>query len=470
MHTDDNDTPRLMIHRGTQPDDLTMHAHPPQIGVPGRFAWRPAPDLPHAFGVDQIPGGKLRPADSPHPAISGIAVPTHIAQYDRPSRRHGYGRGVEHPQGRRWLVTLRPATIEEAAPVLAAEATRHIPDTREAWERLGVEDPAAITTLIEAGWTPRELAREHGIRVVDEADARVVATHLDPRGRRPQAGWYVVPQEAIPVTERWRASQALSLLEGGIDLSRAQLLRQIGYTSVDEALAARAPQVEPGATRVRLDPGHPHVQPVWAGSAEHMQHYLHERVLGWTWDLHTETGPRVVHVGRAHLSPSWMLWDDGQITTGRWHSTYSRPQTLSTAAAKALELVVQGGRTDERDLWDPMLQAHNHSWSRDQIGQDRDQGWWYTSHLEEHVFDLGTETVTWWKIEHSTSTPTGYGDGSEPAMSLHTSRAEAVEAAHRYRRAQIDQRPTGGVVWADPVLTTIADGAIVLGNMQARAR
>lgn len=524
-----SDQPTITISRGS--GEAAPEVGPYRQGVAERATWPTNEHTPEVFSAEHVPGGRTLAAG----LVTGIVVPVQTSSryYDE----DGLSFGVGADEGHVYVATVRAATADEAAPILAAEQhaahlrelttrtrallrwrhpdpevgavyanplTEPTPDTavdvpqapeygqipfpdrilidraaglvwtlayngadgdnwsasnygshvalshaltpeRErlvadliatyadaaAWERLGVQ-PEAAHALIEAGWALSDYRQVTTMRVVDAADAAALTART--RQEWQEVGWPLDRYRQGGVGQAWRASEAAALVEAGMGFHRAQDLREQGQRTVQDALAARPPHVPDGATRLHLT--HPRPETVFpgeavsfcAGSAKNMRAFLDLHPKRWVWTLRAETGPRIRHV--AGGMDGWQLWDDGALTQGTWYAPLGSqtPRGLSEAAEAAVDLVARAGRLRESELWQPMLDATDHSVRHIDHTPGSPWGDGIAAGLEHHEFVLPERSVTWWLCWTERYTP-GEGDIWDQVTTLHHSEAEARQAA-----------------------------------------
>ncbi|WP_435108085.1 hypothetical protein [Nocardiopsis synnemataformans] len=108
-----SDQPTITISRGS--GETAPEVGPYSEGVAERATWPADEHTPAAFTAEHVPGGRTLATG----LVTGIVVPiqTSARYYDQ----DGLSFGVGADEGHVYVATVRAATAEEAAPILAAE-------------------------------------------------------------------------------------------------------------------------------------------------------------------------------------------------------------------------------------------------------------------------------------------------------------------------------------------------------------
>ncbi len=349
--------------------------------------------------------------------------------------------------GWHFQAVVRPATEQEAAPLLAVEA--------QAAHRAGLERKrlsllswryaqqpdaqrpehpdldAAVRVPYRAGRLGRWATVEDEIRVDEPAGQVWTLAYNGADGDDWSVnnhGSYIAM--AQPLTDERRAliaalraeyaaadladragvgtDAAAELLDAGWTAERATAeLGGLTLTTAADAADALAHQdlLTGAGWRVRAEPGRQRFP--LAGSAEitsdpaTARAWLAQHPDRWRADLLAiSTGIRCVHTAE-----DWSLWDDGSLVVRcSWLDPAERgrmPRTLHPAAVTAIGLVARGcAGTSVRDraVWHPLCAAAGHT---ETVVDERERSGhssWAGKKLIRHEFTLADGTTVWWEL------------------------------------------------------------------------
>lgn len=307
--------------------------------------------------------------------------------------RDGDGWALNNAPGCR--VWRMPLTAERAALIADLRGEYEL----DSWlERGFTVETAAV--FIAAGWSAIETPMAlNGFRIEGPEDARLLLARTPEQWR--DLGWN---EDHYPADiRRFSPADAVRLGEAGITCAEAIARYTSGHTTVEDIIAARAPQIPATATRVYL-----RSRRWFAGfgmrviidDATAAQQYLDRRPGEWDCEIIADDA-RIVHA-----TEKWALCETVsgglELVAVRWIGADTGPNTLSPVAEAAITTVVdtrvQSLLTDT-GFWRPVLTAIHHQAGEVDRHEDRSAGWSVNRTLIRHQYTFADgNTVTWWEL------------------------------------------------------------------------
>ncbi|GAB3161980.1 hypothetical protein GCM10027258_80070 [Amycolatopsis stemonae] len=295
-----------------------------------------------------------------------------------------------------------PGHIANRHP-LTEERRRLVADLRaeygslEEWTRAGIPREAA-QILVRAGAELHDVnGHRTAVSITNAEDARAYLARTPQQWAEARWEW--------PTGRRWPAAEAARLADAGISHDHAERLREAGFDTVEQALAAVPPQLPDTSGRfvLRRCRVGPRVQ-VTDDPDEARRHIARDPQ---TWE-HWEHTPdvTVVHAATAMAMDGgrgWQVWSDGALSIGYWCEprgrVRDRPTSLPAAAEEVIGLVVVAGNPEIRDQasWQPLLTATAHLSSTVEEAEEGGFSSGETAALVRHDITLadGTTRVLW---------------------------------------------------------------------------
>ncbi|MFF2088502.1 hypothetical protein ACFVVM_32365 [Nocardia sp. NPDC058176] len=323
-----------------------------------------------------------------------------------------------------WRVWRMPLTEERAALVADLRTEYELENWLE-----GGYDAETAAVFIAAGWSAIDKPMYMtGIRVGTPDEARELLARTPEQWR--ELGWDPYHGSYGP---RFSPADAVRLGEAGITCHDAADRARSGHHSVEDILAARAPQIPATATRIHLVSkrsawGTPFITDDPAAAQAYLDTHADE------WDcLVVADDARILHA-----DSTWSVCETTsgalELIAAHWHGDTARPDAgLSEPARDALTRLAAAdhnkGLLADPALWSPVLTAtHHHAERVDHYEHDSHR--WSAEHtITRHQYTLANgTTLTWWQLDISEGGMVGGEGESYERTTLHTSHDSAKTA------------------------------------------